>query len=166
MSQITTQIRIQGQPTAIFDLLTTARLWPHWHPATTGVGGVIERPYQLGDVVRERARIGARTHEGVWTVAEHDRPNHVLLQMQGDRLRIHYALAPDGDGVWLTRQLWFFPEDFAGGLANPAGVEQLMATQSAQALDRLRALIEHILAQEATQSISNPPLTERVSPTM
>jgi hypothetical protein len=36
-------VTINGTPKAVFDLITTARLWPQWHPATKGVGGVVER---------------------------------------------------------------------------------------------------------------------------
>jgi hypothetical protein len=47
-------VTINGTSKAVFDLITTARLWPQWHPATKGVGGVVERPYGLGDLIHER----------------------------------------------------------------------------------------------------------------
>ena len=64
MAVVTTSIHIQGQANAVFDLMTTARFWPQLHPATTAVGGVTERPFQLGDVVHERAQIGQQLRKG------------------------------------------------------------------------------------------------------
>ena len=40
MATITNAIQIQGALAPIFDLITTTRFWPQWHPATIGVGGV------------------------------------------------------------------------------------------------------------------------------
>jgi uncharacterized protein YndB with AHSA1/START domain len=33
---------------AVFDVVTTARFWPEWHPATRGVEGDIDHPARLG----------------------------------------------------------------------------------------------------------------------
>jgi Polyketide cyclase / dehydrase and lipid transport len=49
MTAIINTVTIKVPPKAVFDLITTARLWPQWHPATKAVGGVVERPYGLGD---------------------------------------------------------------------------------------------------------------------
>jgi hypothetical protein len=149
MAVVSTSIQIEGAINAVFDLMTTARFWSQWHPATTGVGGVTERPFQLGDVIREQARIGQRTHEGNWTVAEHERPRHVLLRMAGDRLRIQYDFVAEGGIVTLTRRLEYPPEDFAASVADPAVLERLMENQSQQALTKLKALIEAILRKES-----------------
>ena len=54
MTAVVNTVTINGAPKAVFDLITTARLWPQWHPATKGVGGVVERPYGLGDMIHER----------------------------------------------------------------------------------------------------------------
>ena len=62
MATLTTTIQIHGALAPVFDLVTTTRFWPQWHPATIGVGGVTERPFQLGDKIRERAHIGAHTY--------------------------------------------------------------------------------------------------------
>jgi hypothetical protein len=81
MNNVTTTTEIQGEIHAVFDLLATARFWVHWRPATTGVGGVTERPFQLGDLVRACAQIGSRVHEGNWRVSEHMRPPHAQLRL-------------------------------------------------------------------------------------
>jgi hypothetical protein len=162
MTVVTNTIRIRGQADAVFDLMTTARFWPQWHPATVAVGGVVERPFQLGSIVHEQAQIGQHRRKGNWTVAEHHRPHHVLLRMEGDRLRIRYDFAAEGDNILLTRQLEFHPEDFAASLANPALLAPLMQSQSAEALAKLKALIERILQTESelTPSVTRATTTQ------
>src|SRR5262245_8578270 len=61
MPRVVNSVRIDGAVEQVFDLVTTTKYWPQWHPATVGVGGVTERPIALGDVIHERARIGGRT---------------------------------------------------------------------------------------------------------
>jgi len=48
MTRAANQVTIGGPPERVFDLVTTARYWPDWHPATLAVGGVTERPMALG----------------------------------------------------------------------------------------------------------------------
>ena len=79
MSTVTNNILIRGEPGAVFDLVTTAKYWTQWHPATVAVGGQIDKPMRLGDVIRERARIGGTEAENDWTVSEWKRPSWVAL---------------------------------------------------------------------------------------
>nr|AGC72803.1 hypothetical protein [uncultured bacterium A1Q1_fos_485] len=157
MKTITSQIKIEGNAAAIFDLVTTTRFWTAWHPATTGVGGVTQRPFQLGDQIRERAQIGARVHEGTWAVVAHDRPHQATLRMESGRLFITYTFQPTTNGVALTRELTYHPTDFAASVADPVKLEMLMLTQSEQALQKLKTLVEQMLATEATFAIRVEP---------
>jgi len=155
MTQVSNTIQIHGPLAAVFDLVTTTRFWPQWHPATIGVGGVTERPFQLGDKIRERARIGAQTYEGSWTVIEHVRPIQVVLASGSGRNRIRYSFEQVGEVVHYRRALEYHPEDFAASVADPALLETLMFTQSEQALQKVKALVEQILADEAKVAIKN-----------
>ena len=150
MNTITNQIEITGDANAIFDLVTTTRFWPAWHPATTGVGGVTQRPFQVGDQIRERAQIGVQVHEGTWTVIAHERPHRAVLRMASGRLHITYTFQPMASGVEFTRALAYYPEDFAASVPNPAQLEQLMFMQSEQALQKLKGIVEQTLAAEGT----------------
>jgi hypothetical protein len=158
MNNVTSTIAIQGEIQAVFDLLTTTRFWTRWHPATTGVGGVTERPFQLGDTVRERAQIGSRVHEGNWTVSEHARPHQAQLRMppapHDPRLVITYSLSKEGAMTMLTRSLDYYPEDFAANTPDPTQLQSLMVHQSELALDRLKALVEEILQAETELTIA------------
>lgn len=154
MSTITNRIEIIGDATAIFDLVTTTHFWTAWHPATTGVGGVTQRPFQLGDQIRERAQIGSRVHEGTWTVIAHERPQRAVLRMENSRLHITYTFQPSAAGVEFARTLEYYPEDFAISVPDPAQLEKLMFTQSEQALQKLKGIVERTLAAEATLTIT------------
>lgn len=153
MSTITNQIEITGDATAIFDLVTTTRFWTAWHPATTGVGGVTQRPFQQGDQIRERAQIGTRIHEGTWTVIAHERPQRAVLRMASGRLHITYTFQPTASGVEFARTLAYYPEDFAASMPDPVQLEKLMFMQSEQALQKLKGLVEQALSAEATLTI-------------
>ena len=138
-------VTINGPPKAVFDLITTARLWPQWHPATKGVGGVVERPYGLGDLIHERGRIGDKDFETTWKVIEHARPSKIVLQSQKAPTRITYTFTPGKGTTIFTRKLEYQAENFA-----PAKeLEKVMRDQSEQGVNRLKALVEKILSEEA-----------------
>jgi hypothetical protein len=135
-----------GAPDEVFDLVTTTRYWPDWHPATESVGGVTERPLAHGDQVFERARIGGRLHEGTWTVTELLRPVRLVLQIDGGRIQITYRFAQFEHTTLLRRELRYRPQDFAGGASDPAALAARMHAQSQTALQRLKPLVERLLA--------------------
>jgi hypothetical protein len=146
MEHVTSTITIIGPLEPIFDLITTTKHWPAWHPATIGVGGITERPFALNDQIREQARIGERVYEGTWTVIEHSRPRCATLRGSSGRIEIRYVFDPvDADQVRFSRTLSFYPEDFTAGSSSTQAVIALMEAQSDQALIQLRALIEQKL---------------------
>jgi steroid delta-isomerase-like uncharacterized protein len=153
-TNVCNEIRIDGALEPVFDLVTTTRYWPQWHPATESVAGVTDRPLALGDQVRERATIGGRVHEGTWTVAECDRPRRLVLEIDGGRIRITYTFAPDQDATLLRRELRYRPQDFAGGTTDPAALEARMHAQSEEALRRLRWLVERLVAAERNKLVA------------
>jgi len=153
MMHIVNTILINGPLEPIFDLVTTTRFWPQWHPATVGVGGVTERPFGLGEVIRERAQIGPRLYEGNWTVIEHSRPTRAVLKGESGRIQITYSFQSPGQAIEFKRELEFQAEDFSASAADPKVLEKLMYEQSERALGKLKELIETILQKEATLEI-------------
>jgi predicted ester cyclase/uncharacterized protein YndB with AHSA1/START domain len=148
VTSISNHIRIDGPIALVFDLVTTTRFWPRWHPATHAVSGVTDRPLQLGDRVTEHATIGGRAHAGTWTVVEHDPPTRLVLQIGEGRIEIAYTFEADADATELTRVLRYRPQDFAGGDTDPAGLEARMDSESTVALERLKRLVEFRLPLE------------------
>jgi hypothetical protein len=141
-------ITIVGPVAAVFDLVTTARFWPQWHPATRAIGGVTQRPYQLGELIHERAEIGGVTAQGTWKVTEHLRPSRVVLQEIQSPLRITYAFQAHAPEVVFQRQLDYDEEMFRPLTTDLQKFEEAMHQESAQGMDRLKALVESILREE------------------
>ena len=143
MAQVTNTVVIDGPIDKVFDEVTTTRSWPQWHPATVEVGGVTDRPIQLGDKIYEKARIGGQEYAGDWTVVEHHRPERLVIEVLGTATRISYAFAKEADSATrFTRTLEFDPAVFAGSAADPSALERLMFLQSEQALGKLKVLVE------------------------
>ncbi len=145
MEQVTNSIEINGRLEPIFDLVTTTKYWPQWHPATVGVGGVTERPFTLDDQIIERAQIGPRLYEGTWTVVEWERPFRVVLRGESGRIFISYTFQQTGEQVIFGRQLQYHPEDFAASAPDPAQLKTIMYQQSQLALQKLKALVEGLV---------------------
>jgi hypothetical protein len=113
------------------------------------VGGVMERPYGLGDWIHERGRIGNQDFQITWKVVEHVRPSRVVLQSERSPARITYSFqARDGATVF-TRKLEYKVENFAAVASTPDEVDRLMQVQSEQAVNQLKVLVERILHEEA-----------------
>jgi len=148
MSSVVTTVWIDGPIEPIFDLVTTTRFWPQWHPATIEVGGVTERPVLSGDVVRERAQIGAKVYDGNWTVVEHQRPSRVVLRGESGRVQITYLFQAHGTATEFRRVLEYRAEDFGAGVDDPEALQKLMHQQSEEALHKLKQLVESILKEE------------------
>lgn len=150
MSVVNT-VTIAGGQEAVFDLVTTAKLWPQWHPATQAVGGATERPYGLNDFIHERGRIGNQDFETTWKVTEHARPSRVVLQSQNSPTRIIYSFQRRDGSTIFTRRLEYRLESVGAVATTATAAEQLMRTQSQQAVNQLKALVEKILAAKASE---------------
>jgi uncharacterized protein YndB with AHSA1/START domain len=145
MTAVVTTVTINGAPKAAFDLITTARLWLQWHPATKAVGGVVERPYGLGDLIQEGGRIGDKDFATTWKVVEHVRPSKIVLQSQTAPTRITYTFKPGKGTTIFTRKLEYKADSFT----NVKELEKVMRDQSEQGVKQLKALVEKILSEEA-----------------
>ena len=122
---------------AVFNVVTTARFWPEWHPATRGVEGDIDHPARLGDKVTEHVTIAGIQGSGTWSVVELDRPHHLALEtdLVFGHLRISYQLTTvDGGRTRFQRDL-DFPE------LGPQ-VSAAMQAQSAEGITSLAHLVQ------------------------
>jgi hypothetical protein len=144
-AQVINWTPVLGPLDQVFDLVSTARHWPRWHPATQSVRGDVDRPLTLGDRVFERARIGGRIHEGTWTVTEVERPTRLVLQTEGGRWRLAYAFLHMDAATFVRRELSYVPADFAGS-HDPTLQAERLHRQAREALRRLKALVESAIA--------------------
>jgi hypothetical protein len=121
---------------AVFDVVTTARYWPQWHPATRGVEGDVGHLARLGDQITEHVTIAGIEGSGTWIVVEHHRPYHLAMEtdLPVGQLRISYQLATVADrGTRFRRDL-----DFPG--LGPQ-VSAAIAAQSAEGIGSLARLV-------------------------
>ncbi len=148
MVSIVNAVAIAGDRQAVFDLITTARFWPLWHPASMLVGGVTERPYRLGDRIRERGQVATQAFQVTWTVAEHERPSHVVLESEDSSVRITYAFKSGEEATVFMRKLQYNAQDLAVSDFTPDELNRAMRLQSEQAVNQLKAFVEKILRTE------------------
>ena len=137
MPQVSHHFVVDRPIDAVFDVVTTARFWPEWHPATRGVEGDIEHPARLGDKITEHVTIAGIQGSGTWSVVELDRPHHLALEtdLAFGHLRISYQLiAVDGGRTRFQRDL-DFPE------LGPQ-VSAAMQAQSAEGITSLAHLVQ------------------------
>jgi hypothetical protein len=144
-------ITIAGPVGAVFDLVTEARLWPRWHPATREVAGVVERPYQLGDVIQERDDFGSNEVLVTWRVVEHERPRRITLKSESHYAQIDYIFEPQTDGILYTRILKYEETGLLAILPDPSRLRLLMHELSERGLARMKQLIEGIIRSESNR---------------
>jgi hypothetical protein len=104
---------------------------------------------QVGDRIYERGRIGNQDFETSWKVVEYIRPSRVVLQSEKGSTRITYSFEARSDATVFTRELAYNTEIFAAVATTSSGAEQLMQSQSEQAVKQLKTLIEKILSGES-----------------
>ncbi|MFO1207355.1 MAG: SRPBCC family protein [Burkholderiales bacterium] len=148
MTTIVSATDITGSAEAVFDLVTSARFWPQWHPATQTVSGVTDRAYRLGDVVCERARFVDSEFDVTWRVVEHERPTRVVLQATTAPVRIRYAFRSGDGAVAFRRELEYDEKLLALVLPATVDLQALMQAQSDEGVRRLKALVEGLLGTE------------------
>lgn len=82
----------------MFDIVTTIGHWVHWASVCRAVGGVTERPIQLGEPIYEFIHTPTGPQEVVWHITEHDRPRRMKLEVEdGTRLKVGER-EREGDG--------------------------------------------------------------------
>ncbi len=109
---------------AVFDIVTTARFWTEWHPATRSVEGDVDHPAQLGDQITEYVRIAGIEGSGTWTVVEHDRPHRLALETDLGRGAVPYCgglpsrRGHRGGGLCCPRGVWRAARNRSSALAS------------------------------------------------
>jgi hypothetical protein len=137
-------------PKKVFDVVTSARFWKMWHPATYAVAGVTERPYLLGDVIHERVQFAGKDLVVTWKVVEHDRPNRVILQSEKSSSRIIYTFEAKDDVIIFCRELQYDEALFRKLIPDAKELRKLMHEQSEEGLKQLKVLVEKTLRAETT----------------
>src|SRR5262249_13096426 len=143
LGQVSNTVLMQRPRAAVFDVATTARHWPEWHPATRAVRGAIDHPVQLGEQITEDIVIAGMPGTATWTCIEYDRPNRLGLHGSGGggtKAGIVYPFTDVEGGVEFPRALTY--EVPAVAFLLKGRIDHAMQEQSAEAIENLRALLE------------------------
>jgi Polyketide cyclase / dehydrase and lipid transport len=137
---------------AVFDIVTTARFWTEWHPATRCVEGDVDHPARSGDQIIEHVTIAGVHGSGTWTVMEHDRPEHLALEtdLAVGHLRISYRFSQAAGGATRFQRDLEFPE-------LGAQVSAAMEAQSAAGVANLARLVEREIPPSDGPPPEGPP---------
>ena len=104
MHRLSAAIRIGAPPQAVWDLYADVERSVDWVPFAEEIL-FVSGPPGLGQVYRERTRLGGISDVAEWTVIEWDPPRRQVQQSLGKGMdsRLVIELQPDGDGT-LARQ--------------------------------------------------------------
>ena len=104
MRHITSSIRINAPPQAVWDLYADVERSVDWVPFAEAILDV-SGPPGLGQVYRERTRLGGVADVAEWKVIEWDPPRRQVQRSNGKGMesRLVVAVEPAGDGT-LARQ--------------------------------------------------------------
>ena len=154
MTTLENEVTIKGKLVAIFDLITTARLWPSFYYGSAAVAGTIERPYQLGDKIFECGNDGEMSIFWLWEVVIHDRPQSVTWQCEQMRTAVQYKFTPVEGGVVFNRKWTFDNELNLGRYPDVDAAIEALRKGAQASVEMMRDKVETILAKE-TRDIAN-----------
>lgn len=148
MTRIYTSTYIQHAPETVFDFVTTAGNWPHWHPSSLGVSGAIDHSGQPGETITEKFLVAGRTGEVVWTVKEREAPRRWVIAgvIVGRRAggTITYTLTPRDGGTFFEREFVYPPPNLFFALLDGLFIRRRVEAESAEALRRLKQALESV----------------------
>lgn len=141
---VTTSVTIPVPPSDLFALVTNARQWPRWHPATASVRDTPDRPLIQGESVVESIRAAGRSFDARWVVVECDAPRRWVIATDSPRgcAQIEYSLTADHAGTCFTRRLRWRSHTALWAWCDRWLTRWILARQSRQALMNLAALFQ------------------------
>lgn len=131
-------------PGKVFEFVTNASLWTHWHPATEAVVAPL-RPLQRGEQIVETIRAGRRRFSATWTVLACAPPSLWAIAAsppEGDA-RIVYELRADGQALTrLFRTLFYRSRRWPWTMFDANLTRSVLTRQSERALANLKRVLE------------------------
>ncbi len=146
MTRIHTTVRIDEPVERVFGYATTPGNWPEWHPSSLGVSGATDHPLGPGEQVTEEYRVAGRRGRVVWTVRERDEPRRWVIDGKvegGGGGTLTYTLTPDVGGTTFERELVYAMPNRLLALLDRLVLRRRVEAESAEALRRLKAVLEN-----------------------
>lgn len=145
-TRIYTVVTIERPIDMVFEYVTTPANWPKWHPASLAVRGATDHPLEVGEQVTEDFQLAGRRGTVVWTVVDRDASRNWAIEGKVEGTdsggRITYTLSPTTEGTTFRRAFVYNASSLMFYLANKLKLHKLNATDSEEALHRLKRVLE------------------------
>jgi len=146
MTRIYSAAHIQRPIHEVFDFVTTAGNWPRWHPSSLGITGAIDHSGLPGEQIAEKFLVAGRRGEAIWTVRERQPPTRWVIEGKvggsGSGGTITYTLTPESDGTHFEREFVYHFGNPLFTLLDTLLVRPRVQAESAEAMRRLKLLLE------------------------
>jgi uncharacterized protein YndB with AHSA1/START domain len=153
MARIVTAIDIGVPIERVFAFATIAGNWPRWHPTSRSVSGATDHSAVPGERITEEIETGGRRWRAVWTVREREPPHLWVIQGEaegGGNATITYRLTAQDGGTRFERELVYRMPSAWLAILDRLFIRRRMATESAEALRRLKLIFERAPARATT----------------
>jgi uncharacterized protein YndB with AHSA1/START domain len=153
MARIVTAIEIHVPIQRVFAFATTAGNWPRWHPASRSVSGATDHSAAPGERITEVIETGGRSWRAVWTVRDRAPPHLWVIQGAaegGGSATITYRLTEQDGGTRFERELVYRMPSAWLAILDKLFIRRRMAAESAEALRRLKLILERAPARATT----------------
>ncbi len=145
MARIYTSVHIRKPLEQVFNFVTTPANWPKWHPSSLAVSGATDHSLELSEKVYEDFLVAGRRGRAVWTVCERQAPRRWVIKGQGEEgggATITYTLTPQAEGTLFERELYYTMPNRLLALLDRLFFRRRIQAESAEALRKLKEIME------------------------
>jgi hypothetical protein len=129
----------------VFDYVTTPANGPRWHPSSLAVAGATDHALRVGEVVDEDFIVAGYQGRVRWTVVQRQVPERWAIAGKiedGGSGTVSYRLTAVAGGTLFERQFDYARPNLLFLLADLLRVRRQVTAESAEALRRLKAVLE------------------------
>jgi uncharacterized protein YndB with AHSA1/START domain len=145
MTRAVSTIDIRAPIERVFDYATTAGNWPRWHPASLAVSGASDHSAAPGERITEDIGAAGRRWQALWTVREREPPARWVIDGRaggGGSATLTYRLSAANGATRFERELVYEMPNAFWSVLDRLLIRRRMAAQSAEALRRLKGILE------------------------
>ena len=146
MTRIYSAAHIDKPIDQVFNYVTSPGNWPQWHPSSLGVSGATDHSLLLGEQVTEEFLVAGRGGQAIWTVVEREAPHRWVIEGQivgrDSGGTVSYTLTPRDGGTFFEREFVYPTRGLLFTLLNWLFVRRQVQRESAEAVRRLKAVLE------------------------